>query len=212
MKTKFLILTSAVLLVVLLIAGSCARRLLTSESISIWTPAPVSGAPLVATRSADILPTLASPVAARPTQPVPTQPIQPVIAPSPTVQFIPEPGLDPKLVHITEEDVLRAVAAGIAAQEGVSLEGVGVDFADEKMFLSAARLAYGAIEVRNLQLVGRLTASEGRLRLDTESITPGGLVTALIPTFANQALAQYTSQWYVEEVRALDGRLELRIR
>ena len=51
-----------------------------------------------------------------------------------------------------------------------------------------------------------------RLQLQTESISPGGLITSLIPAFANQALAQYTAQWYVEEVRTLEGRLELRIR
>ena len=87
-----------------------------------------------------------------------------------------------------------------------------MQFTGGKLRLTANRLSYGPISVQNLVLVGRLVAQDGRLQLQTESIAPGGLVTALIPSFANQALAQYAAQWYVEEVRTLDGRLELRIR
>lgn len=85
-------------------------------------------------------------------------------------------------------------------------------FADGLMTLSATSLSYGSINVANLTLSGRLVARDGKLELVAESITPRGLVTALIPVFANQALAQYTAQWYIEEVQTLDGRLELRIR
>jgi len=113
---------------------------------------------------------------------------------------------------ITEEDVRLAIASGGVEQGGLMMEGATVRFVPDKMIFSATRLTYGLIEVRNLELVGRLVADGGRLRLETESITPRGLVTALIPTLTNQALAQYTSQWYIEEVRTLEGRLELRIR
>ena len=61
-------------------------------------------------------------------------------------------------------------------------------------------------------LVGRLVAVDGRLQLETESVTPRGLLSALIPTVANQALEQYTAKWYVEEVETLEGRIEVRIR
>jgi len=116
------------------------------------------------------------------------------------------------LVTITEADVLRAVASGAGAQGGLTLESPSVRFLDSKLQLTAARLQYGPVDVRNLVLVGRLVTQDGRLQLETESVSPRGLVTALLPTFANQALAQYASQWYVEEVRTLDGRLELKIR
>jgi len=57
-----------------------------------------------------------------------------------------------------------------------------------------------------------LLARDGALQFVPESITPQGLVASLIPTMANQALGQYTSQWYVEKVQILDGRMEIRIR
>lgn len=113
---------------------------------------------------------------------------------------------------ITEADVLRAVASGAGTQGGLVLESPAVRFSDGKMHLTASRLQYGPVDVRNLALVGRLVALDGRLQLEAESISPSGLVTSLIPTFANQALAQYAAQWYVEEVRTLEGRLELRIK
>lgn len=198
MKTRLLILVVLVLLVGLVVAGSCVRRLLGPEPVGIWTPAPVSGAPIVATRPAEILPTLA-----------PITPAQPV---APTPAPVAEATADPKQIVITEADVLRVVASGVAAQNGVTVDGLAVRFADEKMTLQAASLSYSGITVQNLVLVGRLVAVDGKLQLETESIAPRSLVTALIPTFANQALGQFAAQWYVEEVRVLDGRLELRIR
>jgi hypothetical protein len=113
---------------------------------------------------------------------------------------------------ITEEDVRRSVASGAAAQGGAQIEGLGVRFTDGKMRLSAERLVYGPVNLSDLVLVGRLVATNGQLQLETESVRPGGLVGAFIPRLVNQVLAQYTSKYYVEEVRALDGRLELRIR
>jgi len=105
-----------------------------------------------------------------------------------------------------------AVAAGIGAQQGLTIDGLGVAFTDGRMRLTADRLSYGPADVSDLVLVGSLVAQDGRLQLQTESISPGGVITSLIPAFANQALAQYAAQWYVEEVRTLEGRLELRVR
>lgn len=206
MKLLVIVLVSLVVLVA--IVGSCARRLAVDEPADIWTPAPVSGAPLLATRPVEILPTVAPATPVRPAQPSPTQPVRPTPTPAPTGAPSPDPGQ----VVITEADVLRAVQAGIAAQGGATLEGVSVTFTEGRMIVGASRVTYGVIDVRNLLLVGRLVASSGRLRFEAESIAPGGLVTALIPAVVNQALAQYTSQWYIEEVRTLDGRLEIRIR
>ena len=133
--------------------------------------------------------------------------LTPRLSPTPSAT----PTQDPHRVVITEADVLRAVASGAGTQGGLALDGLGVRFADGRLRLAAKRLSYGLINVQDLVLVGRLVAQDGRLQLQTESITPGGLVSAFIPSFANQALAQYAAQWYVEEVRTLDGRLELRI-
>ena len=108
--------------------------------------------------------------------------------------------------------MLNAVAAGVGAQQGLTIEGLGVAFTAGQMRLTADRLSYGPADVLDLVLVGSLVAQDGHLQLETESISPGGLITSLIPSFANQALAQYAAQWYVEEVRTLEGRLELRIR
>jgi hypothetical protein len=87
-----------------------------------------------------------------------------------------------------------------------------VRFADEKMSLSADEFSMGPVQVRKLAMVGRLSALDGKLQFDSESVSPGGLVTAMLPTVANQVLAQFAANWYVEDVRVRDGRLELRIR
>jgi hypothetical protein len=194
-KIGLLIILLLVLVGVAVIAGSCLRGL-TGNPAAIWTPAPaMAGSP-----GAAILP---------------TQPRQPTRTPAPP-RATPTPAAaatrDPKRITITEADVLSAVAAGVGAQQGLALEGLRVKFTAGQMRLTADRLSYGPADVRDLVLVGTLVAQDGRLQLQTESISPGGLITSLIPAFANQALAQYAAQWYVEEVRTLEGRLELRIR
>ena len=198
-KIGLLITLLLVLVVVAVIAGSCLRGL-TGDPAAIWTPAPaMAGSPGV-TPGAAILPTL------------PPQPTRTPAPPRATATPAAGATRDPKLITITEVDVLNAVASGVGAQQGLTIDGLGVAFTDGRMRLTADRLNYGPADVLDLVLVGSLVAQDGRLQLQTESISPGGLITSLIPAFANQALAQYTAQWYVEEVRTLEGRLELRIR
>ncbi len=109
--------------------------------------------------------------------------------------------------------MLRAVTSGAAAEQGATLENVGVQFTgDGKMILTAGRVGYGFVNAENVTLVGRLVAVDGKLELQTESISPRNLVTAMIPTIANQALRNYTSKWYIEDVRTTEGQIELRVR
>jgi hypothetical protein len=134
----------------------------------------------------------------------------PTRKPPPTA--VPSPTPDRHRVVITEDDVRGSVAAGAAAQGGAQVEGLDVRFTGGKMRITAQQLKYGVVNVRDLVLVGRLFAQDGQLQMAVESVQPGGLVGAFIPPVVNQALAQYASQWYVEDVRTLDGQLELRIR
>jgi hypothetical protein len=198
-KIGLLIILLLVLVVVAVIAGSCLRGL-AGDPAAIWTPAPATAGSPGVTPGAAILPTF------------PPQPTRTASPPRATTTPAAGATSDPKLIIITEVDVLNAVASGVGAQQGLTIDGLGVAFTDGRMRLTADRLNYGPADVLDLVLVGSLVAQDGRLQLVTESISPGGLITSLIPSFANQALAQYTAQWYVEEVRTLQGRLELRIR
>ena len=132
------------------------------------------------------------------------------VAPAKAAQ--PSPTLDPKRIVITEEDIIQALAGGAGEEQGLKVQGLKVRFADEKMSLTADEFSMGPIQVRKLAMVGRLSALDGKLQFDSESVSPGGLVTAMLPAVANQVLAQFAANWYVEEVRVRDGRLELRIR
>jgi len=132
------------------------------------------------------------------------------VAPAKAAQ--PSPTLDPKRIVITEADIIQALAGGAGEEQGLKVQGLKVRFADEKMSLTADEFSMGPIQVRKLAMVGRLSALDGKLQFDSESVSPGGLVTAMLPTVANQVLAQFAANWYVEDVRVRDGRLELRIR
>ena len=142
----------------------------------------------------------------------PTRSATPTRASTPTSAPTPTATVDQHLISITEDDIAKAVAAGAGAQQGATVENLKVRFADGKTYITADRLGYGIIKMQNLDLVGRLVAQNGVLSLAVESIAPRGLAANFVPSAANQALANYASQWYVEEVRTLDGRVELRVR
>ena len=61
--------------------------------------------------------------------------------------------------------MLNAVGAGVGAQQGLALEGLGVKFTEGQMRLTADRLSYGPADVLDLVLVGSLVAQDGRLQL-----------------------------------------------
>lgn len=211
----------AVLLLVLVAAlvGACAGR--TGRQSGEWTPSPVTGSLAIGTRALELVPpdtktpegTEPAP-AVLPTLVLTATPVAAQTASLPTVAVpTAAPTHDPNLVIITQNDVLRAVTSGAAAEQGATLEDVDVQFtADGKMILTAGRVGYGFINADNVTLVGRLVAVDGKLELQTESVSPRGIVTAMIPTIANQALQQYTSKWYIEEARTTEGQVELRVR
>lgn len=192
----------AVLLVIA--AGVSCVRLREEEPAAMWTPAPITsdgGAVTIEPTATELM--------------LPTATPRPAFTPRPTATraaAVATATQDPKLVIITETDVMRAVESSVAGDSGATAKDLRVRFTAGRMHIEAAALSYGPVNVENLVLVGRLVAKEGKLQLETESISPRGLLAAVIPTVANQALEQYTAKWYVEDVKTLEGRIEVRIR
>ena len=119
---------------------------------------------------------------------------------------------DGKIILVTEADIAKAVAGGAGKDEGATVENLQVKFVDGKMHVTADKVSYGILNMANLEMVGHLEAKDGKLSLQVDSISPRGLVAALGPKMANQALAEYGSEWYVEDVRIVEGSLQLRIK
>ena len=210
MRTNKITFILAALVLLALVTAGCTRPDARRQAEE-WTPPPVRGSLVIGTRAPDVLPTLPPPT--RRVQTPAAVPTRLAATAVPRAEPTATPTRDPNLVIITEEDVLRAVTSGTTEENGATLEDVGVQFtADGKMILTAGRLGYGFISADNVVLVGRLIAVGGKLQLETESISPRGLVTSFIPTLANEALQQYTSRWYVDSVQTLEGRIEMRVR
>ncbi len=198
--------------------------------------APATSTPGQPARPNTILPTVAPdlgvttlPTPTATTQPPATTPpkvnatpaaLTPAVVPSPaptrsaaaTRPAAPSPAPDPNLIIVQEDDISRAIAGGAGEEQGLKVQGLQVRFRDSKMTVSAEELGLGPVQVKQLVMVGRLLAQNGQLRFESESVSPRGLVTSMLPALANQALTQYAAEWYVEDVQVRDGRLELRIR
>jgi hypothetical protein len=193
-------------LTLLLVLLAVAAGLL-ANCVRLPSPVTETWSPPASTQVVEAAGTRAPAIAA-PNTPRPTR----TAVPAPTKTPVPAATLDPHLIVITEDDITKAIAGGAGAQQGATLHNLKVRFADSKTRITADSIGYGFIQMQNLDLLGRLVANDGVLSLAVESVSPGGLAAGFIPSVTNQALAQYASQWYVEEVRTLDGRLELRIR
>ena len=140
----------------------------------------------------------------------PTRADETVLRPRP--RRTPTATVDRRLIIITEADIAAGGRGRRGRAAGVTLDNLKVRFAGGKTHITADKLGYGIIKMQNLDLVGSLAAQNGVLSLAVESISPRGLAANFVPAAVNQALANYASQWYVEEVRTLDGRVELRVR
>ena len=137
----------AVLGMVVLVVAGCGRKQDEQKSGgAVWTPAPVTGNMQLATPGASITAT-SVPVFVETSTPVP---VATVSVSLPTAA----PTLDPSIVVITEQDVVRAVESGAARQGGAELESVNVDFTEGKMRLTAERATYRFVSVDNLVIVG----------------------------------------------------------
>lgn len=194
--------------------------------VAIWTPEPLMPLPALATETETVSPTETPTLTPSPSpspSPSPTEtPVQPSPTPTrtattrptrtPTAVRLPSATPDANLFVVRESDIADAMASGAVSDQGAVIEDLEVRFRDGKINVTAARVEYGMVRVQNLAMVGRLVATNGQLKLEIESISPRGLVTALLPTVANQMLGQYASDWYFEEVKTLDGRIEVRVR
>lgn len=191
-----------------------AGAMSTPLTVTITLANPSDAQVTVALTPADASMSTSMPTASLTARPAPTFTPRPThtAAATPTRALTPTATVDRRLIIITEADIAQAVAGGAGAQQGVTLDNLKVRFAGGKTRITADKLGYGIIKMQNLDLVGSLAAQNGVLSLAVESISPRGLAANFVPTAVNQALANYASQWYVEEVRTLDGRVELRIR
>jgi hypothetical protein len=186
---------------------------LTPADAPVPTPTSMPTASFTATPAPTFTPRPTSTVAATLTRaPTMTRAATSTRAATATPAPTPTATVDQHLIIITEEDIAKAVAGGAGAQQGVTLDNLKVRFAGGKTHITADKLGYGFINMQNLDLVGSLAAQNGVLSLAVESISPRGLAANFVPGAVNQALANFASQWYVEEVRTFDGRVELRVR
>ncbi len=182
----------------LLLSGLACSRLLPSNQP---VKAPVVPTPLP-------MPTLAPLPPAPPVQAAPSLPLVPSGVPAAPAATS-APGTT-KIV-VTEADITRVIESGTAEQQGLVVDGLAVRFTGGKTRVTARLLSYGPVRVENLLLIGHLVAKEGDLQFETESISPSGIVTSMIPTLLNQAFKRYGERWDIQDVRTSEGQVELTV-
>lgn len=135
---------------------------------------------------------------------VPVQPLPTAVIAEPTSAVIPSSLTE---VVITAADIEEGARS--TPVEGATIEGLEVDFAQDRMTLRVAQLSYGVLSFDDLLVEGTLSAMDGVPVFDATRIEPANLATRLIPPLVNQFLGSLANDWYVEDVRVEPGQLVL---
>lgn len=110
-------------------------------------------------------------------------------------------------VVITEEDIEEGARS--TTLEGATIEGLEVEFGQDRMTLRAAQLSFGVLSLRDVVVEGTLRAEGGVPVFEATRIEPSGLAANFIPPLINQFLGMLANAWYVEDVRVEPGQLVL---
>ena len=109
---------------------------------------------------------------------------------------------------ITEADI--EAGARSVSLEGATIEGLEVQFDQDRMTLRAEQLSYGGVlNLSDVLVEGTLRAEGGVPVLNATRIEPSSFATNFIPPLINQFLAAAAGDWYVEDVRVEPGQLVL---
>jgi hypothetical protein len=174
-------------------------------------------APTAAPTATSVPPTVAPTATTAPTPALPTQaptavPLAATAAPTAAPAAAAAAQAGPKTFVITEADLKNAIGSGALAANGVDVKNLVIRITGGKLHLTADSLNYSFVRLNNLDVVGTLFAQDGVLQIQIESISPGGFATAMLPNLANQALRQYSSQVYIEQVTTKEGEIDLVVR
>ena len=111
-------------------------------------------------------------------------------------------------VVITEADI--EAGARSVSLEGATIEGLEVQFDQDRMTLRAEQLSYGGVlNLSDVLVEGTLRAEGGVPVFNATRIEPSSFATNFIPPLINQFLAAAAGDWYVEDVRVEPGQLVL---
>lgn len=139
-----------------------------------------------------------------PPRAVPAQPLPTAVVVEPTAVVTPSSLTE---VVITEADIEEGARS--TSVEGAAIDGLEVEFGQDRMTLRVRQLSYGVLSFNDLLVEGSLSAVDGVPVFDATRIEPANLATRLIPPLINQFLGSLANDWYVEGVRVEPGQLVL---
>ncbi len=135
---------------------------------------------------------------------VPVQPPPTAVIVEPTAAVTPSSLTEVVITAADSEAGARSIPL-----EGATIDGLVVDFGQDRMTLRVAQLSYGVLSFNDLLVEGTLSAVDGVPIFDATRIEPANLATGLIPPLINQFLGSLANDWYVEDVRVEPGQLVL---
>jgi len=112
---------------------------------------------------------------------------------------------------VTEEDLEAAVNSD-EVQRQVQTENFNAKFTGGKVILTVDSVRFGLLSLGPLKVVGTLTATDGVVHFNTESVEPNNLLTAAVPGLLERVMTASTASYYVEDVQVEEGQIVYTVR
>lgn len=112
---------------------------------------------------------------------------------------------------VTEEDLEAAVNSD-EVQRQAQTENFNAEFTGGKVILTVDSVRFGLLSLGPLKVVGTLTATDGVVHFNTESVEPNNLLTAAVPGLLERVMTASTASYYVEDVQVEEGQIVYTVR
>ena len=133
--------------------------------------------------------------------------------PTPLAAATPSPAVaDQSRQFIVTEEDLEATVNSDEVQRQAQTENFNAEFTGGKVILTVDGVRFGLLSLGPLKVVGTLTATDGVVHFNTESVEPNNMLTAAVPGLLERVMTASTAGYYVEEVQVEEGQIVYTVR
>jgi len=112
---------------------------------------------------------------------------------------------------VTEKD-LEATVNSDEVQRQAQTENFNAEFTGGKVILTVDSVRFGLLSMGHLKVVGTLTATDGVVHFNAESVEPNNMLTAAVPGLLERIMTASTAGYYVEDVQVEEGQIVYTVR
>ena len=114
--------------------------------------------------------------------------------------------------YVVNEKQLEDFVLSPDVQKQIQTENFQAHFRSGKITISADEIRYGVLNLGQMTIEGNVTATNGVVHFNVDSIQPQNMMTAAIPTVLDQLFGTWLANYYIENIEVQEGSLIYTVR